>query len=112
MEPSGLVGRTVGGWVVIALGVAPLAAAAARGRMDGAAPPEPPRTWVDTTMVPPSGATVLVRAGADLQAAIGLHQLARIEDMWRRRDAIWRVYDEELADLPLTRPAPVARTAS
>ena len=74
MEPSGLVGRTVGGWVVIALGVAPLAAAAARGRMDGAAPPEPPRAWVDTTMVPPSGATVLVRAGADLQAAIDAAQ--------------------------------------
>ena len=43
----------------------------------------------------------------DLQAAIGLHQLAGLEDRLRRREAIWRVYDEGLADLPLTRPAPV-----
>jgi dTDP-4-amino-4,6-dideoxygalactose transaminase len=42
----------------------------------------------------------------DLQAAIGLHQLAGIADRLRRREAIWRLYDEGLADLPLTRPAP------
>jgi dTDP-4-amino-4,6-dideoxygalactose transaminase len=44
----------------------------------------------------------------DLQAAIGLHQLAGLEDRLRRRDAIWRLYDEGLCDLPLTRPAPVS----
>jgi dTDP-4-amino-4,6-dideoxygalactose transaminase len=43
----------------------------------------------------------------DIQAAIGLHQLARLDEQLRRRDAIWRRYDEALADLPLTRPAPV-----
>jgi dTDP-4-amino-4,6-dideoxygalactose transaminase len=43
----------------------------------------------------------------DLQAAIGLHQLASLEDHWQRRDAIWRQYDQALADLPVTCPAPV-----
>jgi len=44
----------------------------------------------------------------DLQAAIGLHQLARIEAMHVRRSAICARYDAELADLPLRLPAPVA----
>jgi dTDP-4-amino-4,6-dideoxygalactose transaminase len=44
----------------------------------------------------------------DLQAAIGLQQLARIEQLFERRAAIWRRYDEALADLPLVRPAPPA----
>jgi dTDP-4-amino-4,6-dideoxygalactose transaminase len=44
----------------------------------------------------------------DLQAAIGLHQLARLEQHLQRRTAIWSRYDEALADLPVTRPAPVA----
>lgn len=43
----------------------------------------------------------------DLMAAIGLHQLARLESHLRRREAIWRRYDEAFADLPLTRPAPM-----
>jgi dTDP-4-amino-4,6-dideoxygalactose transaminase len=42
----------------------------------------------------------------DLQAAIGLHQLARLEDNLVRRETIWRAYDEGLADVPVTRPAP------
>jgi dTDP-4-amino-4,6-dideoxygalactose transaminase len=47
----------------------------------------------------------------DLQAAIGLHQLARVEAGWRRREQIWRRYDAALADLPLTLPlAPAADT--
>jgi len=41
----------------------------------------------------------------DLQAALGLHQLARVEESWRRREAIWRRYQDELADLPLHLPA-------
>ena len=41
----------------------------------------------------------------DLQAAIGLHQLARVEESWRRREAIWGIYERELAALPLERPA-------
>ena len=42
----------------------------------------------------------------DLQAAIGLHQLARIDIMHARRAAITARYDEELAGLPLALPAP------
>ncbi|MGE0863288.1 MAG: DegT/DnrJ/EryC1/StrS family aminotransferase [Vicinamibacterales bacterium] len=45
----------------------------------------------------------------DLQAAIGLHQLANLHQHLERREAIFALYDEALADLPLTRPAPVAR---
>ncbi|MFK2900942.1 DegT/DnrJ/EryC1/StrS aminotransferase family protein [Dyella jejuensis] len=42
----------------------------------------------------------------DLQAAIGLHQLARVEKNWLRRQAIWQRYDEAFANLPITLPAP------
>ncbi|HSU66938.1 MAG TPA: DegT/DnrJ/EryC1/StrS family aminotransferase, partial [Tepidisphaeraceae bacterium] len=41
----------------------------------------------------------------DLQAAIGIHQLARVETYWKRRQEIWRQYNEALAGLPLTLPA-------
>lgn len=41
----------------------------------------------------------------DLQAAIGLHQLARVEKNWLRRQAIWQRYDNAFADLPVTVPA-------
>lgn len=41
----------------------------------------------------------------DLQAAIGLHQLERLEDNLRRREQIWDLYDEGVAPLPLVRPA-------
>jgi dTDP-4-amino-4,6-dideoxygalactose transaminase len=44
----------------------------------------------------------------DLQAAIGLQQLARIAEMHARRSAIWARYDAALASLPLRRPAAVA----
>ena len=43
----------------------------------------------------------------DLQAAIGLHQLARLRSMHARRAAIVARYDAALADLPLVLPAPV-----
>jgi dTDP-4-amino-4,6-dideoxygalactose transaminase len=42
----------------------------------------------------------------DIQAAIGLHQLARVERQWNRRLEIWRQYDDAFADLPVERPAP------
>lgn len=42
----------------------------------------------------------------DLQAAIGMHQIQRVEAWWQRRQAIWQRYLAELADLPLTLPAP------
>lgn len=41
----------------------------------------------------------------DLQAALGLHQLARVEANLRRRERQWARYDEALYDLPLERPA-------
>ncbi len=41
----------------------------------------------------------------DLQAAIGIHQLARIEASWQRRAEIWARYQAAFADLPAERPA-------
>jgi dTDP-4-amino-4,6-dideoxygalactose transaminase len=40
----------------------------------------------------------------DLQAAIGLHQLARLQEMHARRSAIWAQYVAGLAGLPLRLP--------
>ena len=44
----------------------------------------------------------------DLQAALGIHQLKRVETNLRRRESIWARYDEAFADLPVDRPAPPA----
>jgi len=44
----------------------------------------------------------------DMQAAIGIHQLARVEENWRRREEIWQCYQDTFSDLPLRLPAPVA----
>ena len=44
----------------------------------------------------------------DIQAAIGIHQLARVERNWVRRQEIWRRYDAAFADLPIATPAPPA----
>ena len=41
----------------------------------------------------------------DLQAAIGIHQLARIEENWVRRREIWERYGRELADTGLVLPS-------
>jgi dTDP-4-amino-4,6-dideoxygalactose transaminase len=41
----------------------------------------------------------------DLQAALGLHQIARLEERLGRRNEIWRRYDAAFADLPLGTPA-------
>lgn len=41
----------------------------------------------------------------DLQAAIGIHQLARVEASWQRRREIWGQYQQAFADLPITLPA-------
>ncbi len=40
----------------------------------------------------------------DLQAAIGIHQLRRVELNWLMRREIWHQYNEALRDLPVTRP--------
>ena len=41
----------------------------------------------------------------DLQAAIGLPQLRRLETNWKRRRAVWKRYQEAFADLPVDLPA-------
>jgi len=41
----------------------------------------------------------------DIQAAIGIYQLRRIEMNWKRRKEIWETYQRELSGLPLTLPA-------
>ncbi len=40
----------------------------------------------------------------DIQAAIGIHQLRRIEPYWQRRQAIWNRYNAAFADFPVTLP--------
>jgi dTDP-4-amino-4,6-dideoxygalactose transaminase len=44
----------------------------------------------------------------DLQAAIGLHQLQRVDRYWQRRQEIWQYYNEAFARMPLTLPPPPA----
>jgi dTDP-4-amino-4,6-dideoxygalactose transaminase len=47
----------------------------------------------------------------DLQAVIGLQQLKRIDAYWKRREQIWKQYDEAFAKLPIGLPAaPAADT--
>jgi len=41
----------------------------------------------------------------DIQAAIGIHQLKRIERYWQRRQKIWQKYNEAFTDLPITCPS-------
>lgn len=45
----------------------------------------------------------------DLQAALGLHQLARVDANAARREAVWDQYQAALDDFPLQRPAAVER---
>jgi dTDP-4-amino-4,6-dideoxygalactose transaminase len=44
----------------------------------------------------------------DIQAAIGIHQLARVESSWKRRQEIWQRYNDAFSDLPITLPANLA----
>jgi dTDP-4-amino-4,6-dideoxygalactose transaminase len=41
----------------------------------------------------------------DMQAAIGIHQLARAHAGWQRRSEIWSRYQQAFADLPVGLPA-------
>jgi dTDP-4-amino-4,6-dideoxygalactose transaminase len=43
----------------------------------------------------------------DLAASFGIHQLARLETMYARRQELWTYYQAELKPLPLLLPAPV-----
>lgn len=40
----------------------------------------------------------------DMQAAIGIHQLRRVDEYWERRAQIWQVYNQAFADLPIGLP--------
>lgn len=40
----------------------------------------------------------------DIQAAIGIHQLERIERNWQKRQALWGTYQQAFAGLPVTCP--------
>jgi dTDP-4-amino-4,6-dideoxygalactose transaminase len=42
----------------------------------------------------------------DMQAALGIHQLPRIEKYLKRREEIWKRYDDAFRDLPVITPAP------
>ena len=42
----------------------------------------------------------------DLQAALGIHQLKRLEAGLARREELWKRYDEAFKDLPVVTPAP------
>jgi len=43
----------------------------------------------------------------DLQAALGIHQLARVAQGAKRRQEIWECYNQAFVDLPVVRPAPI-----
>ncbi|MFQ5560429.1 MAG: DegT/DnrJ/EryC1/StrS family aminotransferase [Nitrospinota bacterium] len=40
----------------------------------------------------------------DLQAAIGIHQLERVNDTWEKREKIWNRYTKQLLSLPCSLP--------
>ncbi len=42
----------------------------------------------------------------DIQASIGLHQMPNVDRWWRRRQEVWKRYDEAFAGLPCFTPAP------
>jgi dTDP-4-amino-4,6-dideoxygalactose transaminase len=41
----------------------------------------------------------------DLQAAIGIHQIQRVDGYWQKRFRIWEKYNSAFSDLPVTLPA-------
>ncbi len=41
----------------------------------------------------------------DIQAAIGIHQLARVDKNWQKRKRIWNLYRNSFRDLPLILPS-------
>jgi len=45
----------------------------------------------------------------DIQAAIGIHQLPRVQRYWKKRAAIWDRYNGAFRDLAVFTPAPVER---
>ena len=43
----------------------------------------------------------------DLQAAIGIHQLKRMETNWQKRMQVWQSYNDAFSGLPIGLPAPI-----
>jgi len=43
----------------------------------------------------------------DLQAAIGIHQLEKVERNWQKRQRIWHAYNDSFSDLSVGLPAPI-----
>jgi dTDP-4-amino-4,6-dideoxygalactose transaminase len=43
----------------------------------------------------------------DIQAALGIHQLKRVEEYWQIRALIWERYNREFSNLPVFTPAPI-----
>ena len=43
----------------------------------------------------------------DMQAALGIHQLKRIEAYWQKRSQIWQSYMDAFAECPIGLPAPI-----
>lgn len=43
----------------------------------------------------------------DLQAAIGMHQICRVEEYWQNRLRVWEKYNRAFVDLPVSLPAPL-----
>jgi len=41
----------------------------------------------------------------DLQAAIGIHQISRVDSYWQHRMTVWQKYNAAFADLPVRLPA-------
>ncbi len=48
----------------------------------------------------------------DVQASLGIHQLAKIEENWLKRQKIWRLYSEAFSDLPIDLPSNEVKTES
>ena len=42
----------------------------------------------------------------DIQASLGIHQLKRVQENWKRRLEIWNRYNESFTNLPCFTPAP------
>lgn len=42
----------------------------------------------------------------DIQAALGIHQIKRVEKYLKRREEIWQRYDQAFSELPVIIPAP------
>ena len=42
----------------------------------------------------------------DIQASMGIQQLKKIETYWKRRQEIWKTYEQEFARMPIQTPPP------